>query len=337
MTCAIGNFGAHNIGDDLLLHVLRQNWPEPIDALSYSRRASVPDAGVWSMHDGARLRLAPYDTVILGPGGVFPGYAAIPDAWVESGRDALCSEALRGKRVLALGVGWFPIADTRAIFDTRRLLDCAEAILARDAPMAAVAGPGAVLGPDLAYGLAVDDRLFGARDNSVLICPNETPRPMRDTVFEVCTQAARDYVALGLNPLLVPCSASFAEVDIILCKEVADAAGVPWYPTVLTWQEFLPMAARAHSVLTFRKHAAVMAQLVGTPSVVWDSRGAFAGLQAEAKGYSVVAGGLGQAAPIGRDVIAGLVDTVPGDWRARMATARARVLESLEAVSHAYA
>ena len=332
-TCAIGNFGAHNIGDDLLLHVLRQNWPEPIDALTYSRRASVPDAGIWSMHDGARLRLDAYDTVILGPGGVFPGYANIPDAWLEGGRDALRREAIQGKRVLALGVGWFPrenhIAEQLAIADTKALLLDAETVLARDANMAAIAGSSAMICPDLAYGLTVDDALFGERGRQVLVCPNAT---ITDGSRVVCTQAIRDCQALGLEPLLVPCSASFKEIDSILCHEISQATGAPWYPTVLTWQEFLPLAARAHSVLTFRKHAAVMAQLVGTPSLCVDSRGAFAGIQEVAGGYSVVVGGLGEAPTIPSDLIASLPETVPTEWRERLVHARERVTTALASV-----
>jgi hypothetical protein len=333
-TCAIGNFGAHNIGDDLLLHVLRQNWPEPIDALTYSRRASVPDAGIWSMHDGARLRLDAYDTVILGPGGVFPGYANIPDAWIEGGRDALRPESLQGKRVLALGVGWFPLqnhmAEQIAIADTRMLLKDAGCVLARDARMAAIGGAMAWLCPDLAYGLAVDDTLFEERGRTVVVCPNVT---LEDASREVCARAVADCRSLGLEPLVVACSASFSEVDAILCHEISRATGAPWYPTVLTWQEFLPLAARAHSVLTLRKHAAVMAQLVGTPSVVWDGRGAFAGMQEVAGGYSVVEGGLGSAPHLGKDVIAALPGSVPSDWRERMAATRERVVDALAEVA----
>ncbi len=271
----IGWFGAHNIGDELACHIVREGLQRrlhcEVEVLSTARYISAPHSGVISVCElPGPCFWSRYDALCWGPGGMLPGAAMllqdhmpsvnIPQVVVSSSwpEEAATVDLLRHCRLL-----WSRI------------------------PAVATDGPPVIIAPDCAYALHVEPNPQPDLHN-IVICPSaQCPKEglARLTTF------ARTALRKGYRVDFYPAASSPGNMDILTCWELAKATGGLCYQDVPNWAEALYIIRKAALVVSFRKHPAIMAQLLGIPSVVCDYWGVFRPVQEVAGGDSLILGG----------------------------------------------
>lgn len=318
----IGWFRAHNVGDELALHVasegLRRRLNCEVEALSTARFISAPHCGVTSLSEQpGRSFWSRYDALCWGPGGMLPGAPMMLQGHLPP---------WELPQVILSSV-WTPGPETDALLQRCRLA------WSRCACVGDTGTTPVIVAPDCAYGLHVTP-VAEPDTHTIVVCPSaRCPELARRRIGSFVRKA----LAEGYSVLLYPAASSPGDMDIIACWLLAQATGATCYQDVPNWQETMYIIRHAALVVTLRKHPAIMAQLLGVPSVVCDYWGVFRPLQDVSGGDSLIIGG-----PIEAGGEVGAV----AEWLACLehravgfdrAAARARVNAALDAVAEAIA
>jgi hypothetical protein len=273
----VGWFDAHNIGDELARHVvqegLQRRFPCEVDALSTARFLSARHCGgVVSLQEecGAAFWRR-YDAICWGPGGIMPGAFQ------------LLEERLPPLDVpqVIISSAWAPGAAVGPLL-ARCCCAWSRVPLTTETP-----GLPVMVAPDVAYGLRVQP-VAEPTDKTVLVCPSYRCPPLGRRRLRAFIASAQ---RRGYEVILYPVAASPGDMDILACDELARATGARCYVDVPNWRETMYMIRRAALVVSFRKHVAVLAQMLGVPSVVCDYWGNFGPMQDVARGDSLLLGG----------------------------------------------
>ena len=283
----VGGFGTHNIGDDLMLHVVSKAITERLPQatiwkLTYGCKYHQYDNHILSMRNNPTQCIldSELDLIVWGPGGLFPGVATVQN-WCPEG--VVDFEALGDIPHIGVGLGYFL---QRGVYDlasekeqdsyeaTRKMLRHFKWLGVRDKFLAKLcedAGIEYTIAPDLAYGYN-PQLLPPCQETSdvVLVSPRYGHVP---AVVTALTDMIHWLLELGWRVKLVPSQAALGDMDLLLCHDIQKAIPlVEVVEDVVSYEDFFHLLADCAALYSLSKHPSILANMMGVPVWIYDYR-----------------------------------------------------------------
>jgi hypothetical protein len=313
----VGGFAAHNIGDDLCYDVFTEELSKygeyEFTKLTFSVNKSTRN--YVSLKDCSPDIFSNFDVIVWGPGGIFPGVVtAIPKWGIK----------MAGVPHIGVSCGYFPgntpeEVITRFIGNNFHFMWCRDRYMLQFCNNAEVYG---IEAPDCAYGkdLTSSRSLIVNREKVVI-----APKAIQTLeVTRVLGNVINKLGDAGKSTVLIPTSAVAGEMDIIVCNDLFREADSLLVEGVLSYDDVIDIVRDAELVITLRKHTAVIAQMLGVPSIVWDCWGAMEPLQEVSSGFSKIVN------PLSLTDIDDGADLLPEGWKYTIDNNRIAVLGAIK-------